>query len=369
MQGVNTRFPVGIVGYGAYIPTARLLTTEIDMHRGATPGTGEKSLGVISKSVPNLDEDAATLAVEAAQQAVDRVAAAVKMNIKKKVKTTKSEQDIGAVFVGSESHPYAVKPTGTIVAQALGLSENISLADLEFACKAGTQALQIGAAYVASGMCKQVLAVGTDTAQSQPGDALEYTAGAGAAAFIVGCENVLVEIIDTASIATDTPDFWRGALNSYPSHAGRFSAQPAYFAHLTKSVTLLLEKTKLSPKDIDYCVFHTPNYNFPVSIAKKLGFTQAQLAPSLLVDTVGNTYSAASLLALVKLLDEAEADKTILLASYGSGAGSDAFLLKTTKALITQRKLWRNTIAHQLKTTKHISYGEYQKRMEFIKPL
>ncbi len=357
----NIKKSVGILSYGTYVPTARVLTQDVDAHRGVTLGTAQRSLGVISKSVPNLDEDAATLAVEASLQALERLHL-----------TEKAMQigtDIGAVFVGSESHPYSVKPTGTIVAQALGLSEELALADLEFACKAGTQAMQVGVAYVGSGMCKQVLAVGSDTAQSRPGDALEYTAGSGAAAFVVGAGKVLVEILGTTSIATDTPDFWRAALDPYPRHAGRFSANPAYFAHITKSVEALLAKTKVPQKAIDYCVFHTPNYRFPVSMALKLGFTESQLAASLLVDTVGNTYSAASLLALSKLLDEVAANKTILVASYGSGAGSDAFLLRTTDVLVEQRKNWNSLVADQLKNTQIIGYGEYQKRMAFIKPV
>ncbi|RME44400.1 MAG: hydroxymethylglutaryl-CoA synthase, partial [Chloroflexi bacterium] len=39
---------------------------------------------------------------------------------------------------------------------------------------------------VASGMAKYAMALGMDTAQGRPGDHLEYTAGAGGAALIVG---------------------------------------------------------------------------------------------------------------------------------------------------------------------------------------
>ncbi len=49
---------------------------------------------------------------------------------------------IRAVWVGSESHPYAVKPTSTIVAEAIGAVPATLAGDLEFACKAGTEAFQ-----------------------------------------------------------------------------------------------------------------------------------------------------------------------------------------------------------------------------------
>ncbi len=49
-----------------------------------------------------------------------------------------------AVWVGSESHPYAVKPSSTIIAEAIGASPHIQAADMEFACKAGTEAMVHG---------------------------------------------------------------------------------------------------------------------------------------------------------------------------------------------------------------------------------
>src|SRR5512140_3295714 len=119
---------------------------------------------------------------------------------------------LGAVWVGSESHPYAVKPTSTIVAEAIGAVPHTQAADWQFACKAGTEAMVAAIGMVGSGMARYTLAIGMDTAQGRPGDALEYTAGAGGAAFILGPgEESLAVIEATYSYVTDTPDFWRRA--------------------------------------------------------------------------------------------------------------------------------------------------------------
>ena len=118
--------------------------------------------------------------------------------------------ELRAVWVGSESHPYAVKPTGTIVAEAIGAVPSIQAADFEFACKAGTEAMVAAMGLVGSGMADYAMAIGMDTAQGRPGDALEYTAGAGGAAYILGpAEESLAEIEAVYSYVTDTPDFWR----------------------------------------------------------------------------------------------------------------------------------------------------------------
>jgi hydroxymethylglutaryl-CoA synthase len=268
------------------------------------------------------------------------------------------------LFVGSESHPYAVKPSGTVVAAALGLSSGLSMADLQFACKAGTQSLQVVCAYVLAGLSKLGLAIGSDTAQAAPGDALEFSAAAGAAAFLIGKKELLVELMATNSIATDTPDFWRRPGEAYPRHAGRFTGKPAYFKHVYLAASGLMKKARVKPADIDYCVFHTPNSKFPQTIAKSLGFSKQQLQPSLVVKQIGNTYAAASLLAFSAVLDIAKANQTILVTSYGSGSGADSFLFKTTPLLVEKRKQWKRFINNQIKSLVDISYDQYQQMIK-----
>lgn len=341
---------VGITSYGVSIPSRIIETKKIEKAQGKEDSNIGGCLGVISKTVPDLDEDTITLATEAAQQALNGFGGKI--------------DDITNLFIGSESHPYAVKPSGTVVKNALGLSENMALADLEFACKAGTQALQIGFAYLLSGMSKNSLAIGADTAQAKPGDALEFTAGAGAGAYILGKKNIIAKLLATISIATDTPDFWRQAGESYPKHAGRFSGEPAYFHHVSTATKKILEETKLTPQDFKYCIFHTPNGKFPKLVAKKLGFTSEQLAPSLLVEKIGNTYAGAIPLALSAILDITQPNQKILVVSYGSGAGSDAFIFETTPYLEEYRKKQSQTIADQISQTTKIDYQEYSQVMK-----
>src|SRR4029079_6213937 len=150
--------------------------------------------------------------------------------------------EIRAVWVGSESHPYAVKPTSTIVAEALGAVPNTQAADWQFACKAGTEAMQAAIGLVGSGMGHYALAIGMDTAQGRPGDALESTAGAGGAAYLVGpADEALAVFEGSYSYVTDTPDFWRRQHEKYPEHGQRFTGEPASFRHGTPAAQRLME--------------------------------------------------------------------------------------------------------------------------------
>ncbi len=149
-------------------------------------------------------------------------------------------------------------------------------------------------------------------------------------------------------MASDTPDFWRRPKEDHPQHGGRFTGEPAYFAHVASATQNLLDEMKMSATDIDYVVFHTPNAKFPKAMAKKLGFSKEQLQHSLVVEKIGNTYAAASMMALINVLDHAEAGKKILVTSYGSGAGADSFLFETTGALVDRRRGWDGLLEEKI---------------------
>ncbi len=335
--------PVGITGYGAYIPRTRIAATEI-ARMWQDPG----GVPVTAKSVPNDDEDTITMSIEAARYALARAGVA--------------GSDLSAVWIGSESHPYAVKPSGTIVAEALGATPYVSAADWEFACKAGSEALTAGMAMVGSGMAAHILAIGADTAQGRPGDALEYTAAAGAAALLVGrAEDALATIDATISYVDDTPDFFRRADRPYPVHGNRFTGDPAYFHQTRGAAEKLLADSGAQPGDFTYAVFHQPNARFPQAVARRLGFSNAQIAPGLLSPQIGNAYSAAALLGLCATLDIAQPGDTIFVTTYGSGAGSDAYTLRVTDAILARRNRAPLTQVFLARQT-YIDYAEYARR-------
>ena len=305
--------PVGIVGYGAYVPRYRLPATEVS--RVWTNGLG--GTPVKEKAVAGLDEDVITMSIEAARNAIARAEI--------------DPRDIRAVWVGSESHPYAVKPSSTIVAESIGTAPNIQAADWEFACKAGSEAIQASIGMIGSNMVGYTLSIGMDTAQGRPGDALEYTAASGGAAFILGpAEESLAVFQGSYSYVTDTPDFWRRADEYYPSHGDRFTGEPAYFEHTLSAAKQLMDMMGTTAEDYTWAVFHQPNVKFPSRAGKMLGFSQEQMQHGLLAGEIGNVYSGSSLIGLTATLDCSQPGDRIFMVSYGSGAGSDAFDIVVT---------------------------------------
>ncbi len=347
---------VGIVGYGAYIPRNRIKVEEIAKVWGADAPSYKKGLMLQEKSVPNPDQDTITMAVEAAKNALKRA----------RIDGSK----IGAIYVGSESHPYAVKPSGTTVAEAIGAVPDCHCADLEFACKAGSEGMYIAMGLVKSGEIEYGLGIGADTSQGAPGDALEYAASAGAAAYIFGKENVIAECHYTHSFMTDTPDFWRREYQFYPRHASRFTGEPAYFKHSQGCAKAIMEKANMKPKDFAHAVFHQPNGKFPMNVSQMLGFTKEQVVTGWLSPTLGNTYSGASPIGLTAILDIAKPGDWILMVSYGSGAGSDGFIWKVTDKIneVRDRAIKTREMLDSSRR-RYLDYGTYAKYRGKIKKL
>lgn len=339
---------VGIVSYGFYVPKYRIKTEEISNVWGKNPDDVKKSLLIEEKAVAGIDEDSLTMAFESASSALSRVDI--------------DRNKIKVVLFGSETHPYAVNPASTILAEFLGIEKNYLAYDTEFACKAATGAIISAQALIRSGYSDYALITGSDKGMGKAHDVLEYTAASASVSLLLGKDNLVLEILDFESFSSDTPDFWRREGIRYPSHGGRFTGKPSYFYHIEEASKSLFKKTHLSAKDFSYAVFHMPNGKFPVQVARSLGFSPKQIKDSLTVDYLGNSYTASALMGLMAVLEKVKTGDLIFLCSYGSGAGSDSFVLKVTKNLEKNRKEFMKVI----KDKKYINYPTYLKFMEMI---
>ncbi len=309
----------GIVSYGAYIPKYRI------------KNDGDGILGVKERTLPYADEDTTTFSVEAGKRAL--IHAGLDSSFVKKV------------HVGTESPTYAVKPIMATVIQALELGEKFEDGffaggvDTQFACKAATDLYIDACALVGYPQFggEYAMIIGTDNSQAAPGDALDYTVGAGATAFIFGRRDVIATLDHYVSYTSDTPDFYRREGEKYPRHGGRFTGEPAYFKHVLTSMKAGLEKSGLKPRDINYVVCHSPNGQFPVRAALEVGFERKQIEPSLTVQRIGNLYSGSCPTSLAAVLDIAEPGEKILMTAYGSGAGSDTYIFTVTPKIEEKR--------------------------------
>jgi hydroxymethylglutaryl-CoA synthase len=344
----------GIISYGFYVPKYRIKTEEIAKNWQKNGQDISDSLGVVEKSIAGVDEDSLTMGFESSSLCLSQATKISKFSLEQ------IKDNIGSVFFGTETPSYAVNPSSTVIAEFLAIPNNYVSYDTQFACRAATAALVSTFGMVKSGLIKSGLVIASDKANSKPGDALEFTAGSGSVSLLVGQgKNVILEIIDTVSVSSDTPDFWRRTKISYPSHAGRFTGLPAYFKHITQASKFLLSKTKTKPEDYDYAVFHMPNAKFALQVSKILGFSKQQVEDSLVVKYLGNSYTASTLMGLMSVISKAKSGQKIFFCSYGSGAGSDAFVFRVTPNL---EKIKLN-FESKVKNKEYLEYLTYRKFM------
>ena len=308
---------VGIIGYGAYIPRNRIKVEEIAKVWGADAPSYKKGLLVEEKSVPSPDQDTITMSVEASKNALKRAGI--------------DPREIGAVYVGSESHPYAVKPSGTVLAEALGATPEVHTADLEFACKAGTEGMFIALGLVESRR-SQVRAWpwARTPPRERPATPSSTRPPPAPRPIIFGRDAVVAECLETYSFTTDTPDFWRREYQYYPHHGGRFTGEPGLFQ--THHGRRQGDHGQGRVRPGRFPIRHLPPAERQVPVPRRgdAGVQEAQIEPGWLVHKLGNTYSGSSPLGLTATLDIAKPGDKILLVSYGSGAGSDAFIFRVT---------------------------------------
>ncbi len=342
---------IGIVGYGVYVPIQRIRTELIVKAREAKrkdlPDFLQKvrdGLLLRYKAIAGADEDAITIASEAAHNAIKMAGL--------------DPCRIGAVAVGSESKPYAVGTIARHVASFTGVGNRVYVADLEGACNSGMQAVSFLEGQIAEGKIDYGLAIGTDVAQAPQGDPLEYACGAGAGAFVLGKDHIVASIEDSAAYSSLTMDFWRREGMPYPSHFGRTTVD-AYMRQVIGAIEHLLSKhPDLKLSDFDYLTFHQPSGYMPLKVCKTLSqdgienledhdvesrirltpeFVEEKVKPWLRVLDTGNTYAASTPIAVCDILDHALPGENILAVSYGSGAYAIATWLKVQEGILSKR--------------------------------
>jgi 3-hydroxy-3-methylglutaryl CoA synthase len=293
---------VGITTYGAYVPMLRLPLGAI---AGGRPGGPEKA-------VANWDEDAITMAVAAAIDCLRGV----------------ERGSVDAVFFASTSYPFKEKQGAALVARALDLRRDVQTADVGDSLRAGTTALRTAADAVKAGSARRVLVVAGETRMAAPRSALEGNLGDGAAAFLVGADDVALGLAASHAVADELIDVWRGEGDPFV-HAWeeRFVVDHGYRQNVREVVRGLLAKARLAPKDFAKIVLYGPDARSHAALVRELGFETAQAADPLF-GKVGNAGAAFAPLLLAGALEGAKAGERILLVGYGDGA--EAFVLEAT---------------------------------------
>ena len=305
---------IGITSYGAYVPLHRLGRAEL--HR-AWGGIGMLGMSVPGeKAVASYDEDSITMAVEAAIDCMDGT----------------DPKAIDGLFSASTTHPYSEKQSSAIISAALDTSHEIKAADFSGSLRAGTIAISSALDAIKAGSAKRVLVAASDTRLGAPSGLMEQSYGDGAAAFLIGSDDVIAAIEASYSICDEFSGVWRASTDTFVrSWEDRMVLDMGYTPLMSEAISGVIKKSDLKPGDFAKAVFYSPlDVRAHTRLARSLGFDPAQVQDSMFM-TLGNTGTALAKMMLVAALEEAKSGDRILFASYGNGA--DAFVLQVTEGI------------------------------------
>ena len=168
----------GIISYGAYVPLYRL-SREILAQVWGSKGKGEKA-------VANADEDSLTLGVEAARDCLKGF----------------DKSKVDALYFATTTAPYKEKQSASTIAAACDLREEIRAVDITDSIRSASVALTMAIDAVKSGSARTALVVAADTRLAPPDTLYESLFGDGAAAFLIGNDDVVVEFESSSFITS-----------------------------------------------------------------------------------------------------------------------------------------------------------------------
>lgn len=300
----------GITGYGGYVPRLRIPRAAIAAaHSWMAPSLRGQAKG--QRAFGSWDEDSVTMAVEAARDALDN----------------RDRRPLSSLYLASTTLPYADLQNGSIVAAALNLKPSTRTLDIASSQRAGVSAL-LEALHQGG---EPALVIATDKPRGKPASVQEIVSGAGAAAFTLGSEGVIAELLGSASRSNLFVDHFRHSDSAYDYvWEERWIRDEGYLKIVPEAVAAALADAGLQPADVRHFVLATPLKGLSAAVAKKSGLAAEAVVDNLETD-LGYSGVAHPLILLAKTLEAAQPGEVVVIAGFGQGC--DVLVLRTTAAV------------------------------------
>ncbi|HOE21145.1 MAG TPA: OB-fold domain-containing protein [Spirochaetota bacterium] len=334
---------IGIVSYGGYIPLRRLSRMQV-VQQMAWYNSLLYSLMTGERSVANWDEDAITMAVAAAVDALQNV----------------EQKSIDAVYAASTSFPFDDRQNAAVIAEALNCRNNVRTVDMAGSLKAGVSAVVAALDAVESDSANKVMVTAGERRFTRAASTLELMYGDGAAALVVGRENVIAECIGSYSYHEDFVDHYRGADKRFDYQwEERFIRDEGFGRIIPTAIKLFCDNYHTDINEFTSVIYPCPFAREHAGIAKKIKSAHVYTN---LHDGVGDTGVAHPLVMLCHALDSAKPGDKILVVGFGQGCEIVAF--KVTDAIESFKR--PKGITRSIANKKDIPYPKYLKFRELI---
>jgi len=305
----------GILAFGAYLPRLRLQRKAVAA-ANAWFAPGLRGLGKGERTMAHWDEDAITMAVEAARECL----------------AGRERAALGRLFLASTTHPYSDRQNAGIVANALNLGAALAVLDVTGSQRAGSSAL---AAALAAGDARDTLVIAGEHRLAKAASPQEMHYGDGAAAMLVGRGKPIARLLGAHS---ETMDFVSNFRASNAAHdygwEERWIRDEGYMKIVPQAIAALMQATGTKTEAVThFCMPCTIGRVGPM-VAKRAGIAEGAVRDTLAA-VCGDTGAAHPLVMLAQALEDAKPGDRILLVAFGQGC--DALLFEVTDAISQPR--------------------------------
>lgn len=302
---------VGITAYGAYLPKRRLNRSAIaDANEWMNPALRGQAKG--TKAICSWDEDSVTMAVEAGRDCLNGA----------------DRSTVTGVYLASTTLPFEDRHNAGVIAAALTLENDVASLDIGATQRAGTSGLLNALRLNGGG---NALYLAADHRHTKPGSVQEMQAGDGAAAVLLGTENIIARFLGGHSLAVDLVDHYRAAGSEFDYHLEeRWIRDMGYDTIVPEAAEKALAAAGIAAGDIDHFAMPATQRGLEARMAKKIGVSADAVRPSL-NPAMGLAGTAHAIIMLVDALQDATPGQKIMLVGFGQGA--DVLIFETTDAL------------------------------------
>ena len=335
---------IGITGFGAYIPTARLQKQAM-VEANAWFDGGLKALGKGERSICNWDEDTITMAVEAGKDCLSSL----------------GSNNVDALYLASTTLPFLDRQNSVVVREAINLDPYIRTMDVSSSQRAATSALL---ALLEAGSDNNSLLIASEHRRTKAGSRAEMLWGDGAASLAVGSRNVIAQYLGGESVALDFIDHYRGEDSSFDyDWEERWVRDEGFMKIVPDTITRLLERCELKISEINHFVFPTDQARTPAAVAKKIG-----LNPEALVDnglaSVGAAGVAQPILMLCAALEKASPGEVIVAVGFGQGCDALAFRVTDEIKRLNPARGYKGSLANRRSETNYNKFLSFNNLIE-----
>lgn len=301
----------GITAYGAYIPRARLSKKAI-AEANAWFDASLQSLAKGERSMCHWDEDAITMAVEAARDCLANSAAG---------------KTVDTLYLASTTLPFLDRQNSVVVGEALNLPRSMHSMDITGSQRAATSSL-ISLMKSAGGPDTEKLLVASEHRRTRAGSRQELLWGDASAALCVGEGNLIAEYLGHETIANDFVDHYRGDEAEFDyDWEERWIRDEGFLKLVPAAAESLLQRVEVEPGQVNYFIMPSDQARTPAAVARVTGIEDSAVVDNQLA-LCGVAGAAQPLLLLAKVLEQAQKDELILLVGFGQGC--DVLLFRAT---------------------------------------